>query len=281
MAKILEKHLIRPPDVFSFVLEAPLISRKARPGQFVIVRLHRRGERIPLSLARISPEEGAITLVVMAVGKTTREMSLLEAGDEVLDLCGPLGQPTHVYDAGRVVLVGGGFGAAPLYPIARAFREAGNEVAVILGARSAGLLIYEEELAQVSERVIIATDDGSKGMKGLVTEALEAEVRDRGAGLVVAVGPAPMMKAVSDVTRPMGIKTMVSLNPIMVDGTGMCGGCRVVVSGESRFACTDGPEFDGHGVDWENFIQRQKVYREKEKASFEEWLKRHSHVIRE
>jgi NAD(P)H-flavin reductase len=279
MAKIIEKRLIRPPDVFSFRIEAPLLSRKARAGQFVMLRLHDRGERIPLSLAEISPEDETITVAVMAVGKTTTEMSELEAGDSILDLCGPLGQPTHVYKAGRVVLVGGGFGSAPLRPIARAFKEAANEVTAILGARSRGLLIYENELLKVCDRLVVTTDDGSAGRKGLVTDALREEMELRGVDLVVAIGPAPMMKAVSETTRPMGVKTVVSLNPVMVDGTGMCGGCRVVVGGENRFACSDGPEFDGHMVDWDLFIERQEMYGEEERLSFEQWKRRHRHVV--
>jgi NAD(P)H-flavin reductase len=279
MAKILQKRLIRPPDVFSFRIEAPLLSRKARPGQFVMLRLHGRGERIPLSLAEISPGDETITVAVMAVGKTTSEMCGLEAGDSILDLCGPLGQPTHIYRAGRVVLVGGGFGSAPLRPIARAFKEAANEVTAILGARSRDILIYEKELGEACDRLIVTTDDGSAGKRGLVTDALGEEMERRGADLVVAIGPAPMMRAVSEATRPLGVKTMVSLNPLMVDGTGMCGGCRVVVGGENRFACSDGPEFDGHLVDWDIFMQRQRTYAEEERVSFEQWKLRHRHVV--
>jgi ferredoxin--NADP+ reductase len=279
MPKILEKKLIRSPDVFSYRVEAPLISRKARPGQFVIIRLHERGERIPLSLADIDPEEGTITLIVMAVGKTTTEMSTLHEGDEIRDLCGPLGQPTHIEKYGKVILVGGGFGVAPLYPIAREFKKAGNEVTVIMGARSADLLIYEKEMNQICDRVLVTTDDGSKGMKGVVTDALRSEIEERGADLVMAVGPAIMMKFVSETTRPHGIRTLVSLNPIMVDGTGMCGGCRVSVNGKSHFACTDGPDFDGHQVDWNLLMQRQRTYKPEEQLSFEEWKKRHAGVL--
>lgn len=279
MPKILRKKLIREPDVFSYVVEAPMLSKKARPGQFVIIRLHEKGERIPLSLADINPEEGTITLIVMAVGKTTTEMSLLREGDEIRDLCGPLGQPTHIEKYGRVILVGGGFGVAPLYPIAREFKKAGNEVTAIMGARSADLLIYEKEMSEVCDRVLITTDDGSKGMKGVVTDALKKEIDERGADLVMAVGPAIMMKFVSETTRPLGIKTLVSLNPIMVDGTGMCGGCRVSVDGKSHFACADGPDFDGHQVDWDLLMQRQKTYKKEEQISFEEWKKRHEHML--
>jgi len=279
MAKILEKRLIRQPDVFYFKIAAPLISQKARPGQFVIVRLHDRGERIPLSLADIDPAGGTISLIVMAVGKTTNEMVLLNQGDDILDLCGPLGQPTHIEKVGRVVIVGGGFGVAPLYPIARAYKAAGNEVAVIMGARSADLLVYEDEMRTVADEVIVTTDDGSKGTKGLVTDALVRELTCRPAGLVVSVGPAIMMRFVAEATRPFGVRTVVSLNPIMVDGTGMCGGCRVTVGGKTMFACVDGPEFDGHQVDWVALMNRQKSYIAEERESFEAWKKRHEQML--
>jgi ferredoxin--NADP+ reductase len=276
MAKILEKRLLRPPDVFYFKVEAPLLSKKARPGQFVIIRLHDKGERIPLSLADINAEEGTISLIVMVVGKTSAEFSTFKEGDEILDLCGPLGEPTHIEKLGKVVLVGGGFGIAPLYPVAKAFKGVGNEVVAIMGARSKDLLIYENEMAEVCDKVLITTDDGSKGIKGVVTVALLKELEENGADLVMAVGPAIMMKFVAESTRPLGIKTMVSLNPIMVDGSGMCGGCRVSVGGENRFACTDGPDFDGHKVDWDLLMQRQRTYNVEEKESFEKWTKKKS-----
>ena len=279
MAKILEKKLLRAPDVFYFKLAAPLISKKAQPGQFVIVRLHDKGERIPLSLADIDPKDGTISLIVMAVGKTTAEMSVMKAGADVLDLCGPLGTPTHIEKYGKVILVSGGFGVAPLYPIARALKGVGNEVFAVMGARSKDLLIYEKEMGGVCDRVIVTTDDGSKGMKGLVTQALQQELEQGGVGLVMTVGPAIMMKAVSETTRPFGIKTLVSLNPIMIDGTGMCGGCRVTVGNETLFACIDGPEFDGHLVDWDLLMHRQKKYAPEQKESFESWRRRHSGAV--
>jgi len=279
MAKILEKKLLRKPDVFYFKVAAPLISKKAQPGQFVIIRLHEKGERIPLSLADIDPETGTISLIVMAVGKTTHEMVLLKQGDDILDLCGPLGQPTHIESIGRVVLVGGGFGVAPLYPIARAFKAAGNEVTVIMGARSKDLLIYEQEMQAVADTVVVTTDDGSRGVKGLVTDALTKDLECRLPGLVICVGPAIMMKFVAEATKPFGVKTVVSLNPIMVDGTGMCGGCRVSVGGQTKFACVDGPEFDGHLVDWSALMNRQKSYTVEEKESFEAWKKRHEQML--
>ncbi len=282
MARILEKKLLRKPDVFYYKLSAPQISTKAQPGQFVIIRLHENGERIPLSLADINPTEGTISLIVMAVGKTTTEMSHLKAGDSLLDLCGPLGNASHIDRVGKVIVLGGGFGVAPLYPIARAFKAAGNEVVCIMGARSKDLLIYEREMEGLCDRVLVTTDDGSKGMKGLVTSALRNELEQNGgAGLVMTVGPAIMMKSVAETTRPFGVKTMVSLNPIMVDGTGMCGGCRVTVGGETRFACTDGPEFDGHLVDWDLLMLRQKKYHVEQKESFEAWRQRHAGAIAE
>jgi ferredoxin--NADP+ reductase len=279
MAKILEKRLIRKPDVYYYKIAAPLISRKAQPGQFVIIRLHERGERIPLSLADINAVEGTISLIVMAVGKTTSEMSGYKEGDEILDLCGPLGMPTHIEKVGNVVLVGGGFGVAPLYPIARAFKAAGNTVTVIMGARSKDLLIYEQAMQGVCDKVLVTTDDGSKGIKGVVTTALKQELETGGAGLVMAVGPAIMMRFVCEATKPFNVKTMVSLNPIMIDGTGMCGGCRVSVGGETKFACTDGPEFDGHLVDWDLLMNRQKAYKTEEQESFETWKQRHDRML--
>jgi ferredoxin--NADP+ reductase len=279
MSKILEKKLLRKPDVFYFKIDAPLISRKALPGQFVILRLHAAGERIPISLADINPAEGTISIIVMAVGKTTTELSLMDAGDAILDLCGPLGNSTHIENVGKVIVVGGGFGVAPLFPIARAFKAAGNEVVCVMGARSRDLLLYEQEMEEVCSRVLVTTDDGSKGMKGVVTEALRRELEQGGTGLVVTVGPAIMMKFVADTTRTFGVKTIVSLNPIMVDGTGMCGGCRVTVGGKTLFACTDGPEFDGHQVDWDTFMTRQKTYVPEQKESFEAWKERHAGVL--
>jgi ferredoxin--NADP+ reductase len=215
----------------------------------------------------------------MAVGKTTNEMVLLKQGDDILDLCGPLGRATQIEKVGRVVIVGGGFGVAPLYPIARALKAAGNEVVVIMGARSKDLLIYEDEMRQVADEVIVTTDDGSRGTKGLVTDVLVHQLTCKPAGLVVSVGPAIMMRFVSEATKPFGVRTMVSLNPIMVDGTGMCGGCRVTVGGKTMFACVDGPEFDGHQVDWVALMNRQRSYIAEEKESFEAWKKRHEQML--
>ena len=279
MARIIEKKIVRNPDICYYKLDAPLIARKAKPGQFVIIRLNKEGERIPLSLADINPEEGTISLIVMSVGKTTYEMSTFNAGADILDVCGPLGQPTHIEKVGRVILVGGGFGVAPLYPIAKASRAAGNEVITIIGAKSKDLLIYETEMQQASSEVLITTDDGSKGMKGFVTDALQNKLEQNVINLIIAIGPPVMMKNVSRTSKPFGVKTIVSLNPIMIDGTGMCGGCRVLVGGKTRFACIDGPDFDGHQVDWDVLTDRQKMYVKEERKSFEEWKKRHKGVV--
>ncbi len=277
--KILEKRLIRDPDVFYFKLDAPHIARAANPGQFVIVRLHDSGERIPLSLADINPEEGTISLIIMSVGKTSAEFVSMNEGDTIRDLCGPLGQPTHINKLGKVIVVGGGFGVAPLFPIARGFKRAGNQVIAIMGARSEDLLIYEKEMGTVCDEVLVTTDDGSKGIKGVVTIALERELEKGDTDLVIAVGPAIMMKFVAFTTKSFNVKTMVSLNPIMVDGSGMCGACRVSVGGKTRFACTDGPDFDGHEVDWDLLMSRQRMYLSEEKESFDAWKARHQHML--
>ena len=281
MPKILEKKLIRKPDVFYFKIDAPLISQKAQAGQFVIVRVHDQGERIPLSLADIDPEGKTISLIVMVIGKTSGDLSLLEEGDDLLDLCGPLGEPTHIEKFGNVVLVGGGFGVAPLFPIAKAMKAAGNTVTTVMGARNKDLLIYEKEMLDVCDKVLITTDDGSRGSKGLVTDTLKEEIEGNGADLVIAVGPSIMMKFVALSTKSYGIKTMVSLNPIMVDGTGMCGGCRVSIGGKNMFACTDGPEFDGHQVDWDLLLSRQRTYLDEEALSFDAWKAKHPNAISE
>jgi NAD(P)H-flavin reductase len=281
MARIISKKSVRVPDIFYYTIDAPLIASKAKPGQFVIVRLNKEGERIPLSLADIDAQKGTISLMVMAVGKTTSQMSTLSEGDNILDVCGPLGQPTHIEKVGSVVLVGGGFGAAPLFPIAKAFKAVGSRITAILGARSKDLLVYEDEMSEVCDEVLITTDDGSRGMKGVVTDALEVKLAGNAVDLIVAIGPPVMMKFVSMTSRPFGVKTIVSLNPIMIDGTGMCGGCRVLVGGKTRFACTDGPDFDGHEVDWDILMKRQKMYTGDEIKSFEEWKKRHEQAILE
>ena len=257
-------------DVTLLKVAAARVARKAQAGQFVVVRTDERGERIPLTLADWDRDGGTVTLVGQAVGKTSRGMLGLRTGDTLLDLAGPLGIPTEVGRYGTVVCVGGGIGRAPIYPIVRAQREAGNRVISTVGARNASLVFWVKELAGVSDEVLVMTDDGSLGQKGLVTDALR-RLMDEGQkiDLVYAIGPAVMMRATCDLTRPYGIRTLVSLNPVMVDGTGMCGGCRVTVGGVSRFACVEGPEFDGHQVDFEGLMKRQRMYRAEERASLD------------
>ena len=260
------------PEVRLFRIEAPRIAKKRQAGQFVIVRLHEEGERIPLTIAGSSIQDGTITLIVQGIGKTTKLLNLLEAGDAILDVVGPLGQPSEVELFGTVAVIGGGVGTAIAYPTAVAFHEAGNRVLGIVGARTRELVILESEMGAVCDRLVVTTDDGSYGRKGLVTEALADLMADERVDRVLAIGPVPMMRAVSEVTRPLGIKTIVSLNSIMVDGTGMCGGCRVLVGGSSKFACVDGPEFDAHEVDFAVLQQRSSMYRDAEAESLRAFL---------
>ncbi|MBP2659711.1 MAG: oxidoreductase FAD/NAD(P)-binding domain protein [Firmicutes bacterium] len=269
MYKILVKQQLAP-SVQLFEVEAPLIAKKAKPGQFVILRINEDGERIPLTIADFNREKGTITLIFQEVGASTVELGLLNEGDFLLDLVGPLGKATHIEKIGTVVCVGGGIGIAPIYPIARGMKEAGNEVISIIGARSEDILIYEQEMAAISDELIITTDDGSKGLKALVTQPLKELLdSDKTISLIVAIGPVIMMKFVAETTRPYGVPTVVSLNPIMVDGTGMCGGCRVSVGNENKFACVDGPEFDGHKVDFDIVMARQRMYKPHEKQHSE------------
>jgi ferredoxin--NADP+ reductase len=254
-------------------IEAPKIARKARPGQFVILKATEEGERIPLTMADTNPEKGTITVIYMVVGKSTALFKTLRVGDGYRDVIGPLGKPTPVEKVGRVVCVGGGTGIAVLYPIARAMKKAGNEVVGVIGARTKSLLILEDEMRAVTDELVVTTDDGSYGRAGFVTAALQDIVDKAGADLVVAIGPVPMMKAVSDLTRERSVRTLVSLNPIMVDGTGMCGGCRVSVGGKTKFACVDGPEFDGHAVDYDELMRRLAAYAEEEKRCREEFCR--------
>ncbi len=240
-------------DVKLFRIEAPRIARKRQAGQFIILRIDEHGERIPLTIADADPMAGTVTIIVQGVGKTTRQLNSLQAGDSVLDVVGPLGEPSEVDQFGTVVIIGGGVGTAIAYPTAVAMKQAGNHVISIIGARTKALLILESEVAATSDEMFAMTDDGSNGTQGFVTEKLQSLI-DAGRSLqrVLAIGPIPMMQAVAEMTRPHGIKTIVSLNPIMVDGTGMCGGCRVLVGGAAKFACVDGPEFDAHKVDFSN-----------------------------
>ena len=269
MYKILAKEKL-VPQIHLFRVEAPAVARKAQAGQFVVVRIDEKGERIPLTLADWDEKEGSVTIVFMEVGATTCRLALLEAGDSITDLVGPLGLPSHIDNYGTVVCVAGGVGVAPVMPIARALKEKGNKIISILGARSKDLIFWEDRLRSVSDQLIVTTDDGSYGRKGLVTEPLK-ELLETGekVDLVVAIGPCIMMKFCAKTTEPFGVKTMVSLNSIMVDGTGMCGCCRVSVGGETRFACVDGPDFDGHQVDWDLMMARQRIYLDEEKRSLE------------
>jgi NAD(P)H-flavin reductase len=255
-----------------FKIEAPAVAGKALAGQFVVVRIDERGERIPLTLADWDGKEGIVTLVFMEVGATTFRLALLKAGDFIADFVGPLGVPSDIDNFGTVVCVAGGVGAAPIAPIAEALKEKGNKIISILGARSKDLLFWEDKLGSVSNRLIVTTDDGTYGRKGVVTEPLK-ELLESGERVdrVIAIGPTVMMKFCALTTQPFRVKTVVSLNPIMVDGTGMCGCCRVSVGGLTKFACVDGPEFDGHQVDWDLLSARQRIYLDEEKRSFEHW----------
>lgn len=260
------------PGIKRFTIEAPRIARKQRPGQFVILRLHEHGERIPLTIERSDPERGTINIVAQSLGKTTRLLNMLIENDSILDIVGPLGKPSHIQKFGTVVVMGGGVGTAMAYPTALALKQAGNRVISIVGARNKDLVILENEMREVSDVLMITTDDGSYADKGFVTDKLR-QLLDNGTrlDLVLAIGPVPMMRAVADVTRKERIPTVVSLNPIMIDGTGMCGGCRVLVDGKSEFACVDGPEFDAHRIDFAVLVQRNSMYREAERRSLEEF----------
>ncbi len=257
-----------------FEIEAPRIAAKQKPGQFVILRLHEHGERIPLTIEGSDPEKGSITLVVQSIGKTTFLMNSLHAGDSILDVVGPLGRPSEIENYGTAVVIGGSVGTAVALPTARALKDCGNHVIGITGSRSKDLLVLEDEFRAVSHETYVMTDDGSYGEKGLVTRKLQ-ELIDGGRKIdfVLAIGPVPMMRAVAQVTKPHGIRTVVSLNSIMVDGTGMCGGCRVLVGSKSKFACVDGPEFDAAEVNFEVLAQRNNMYREDEKRALDKFLK--------
>jgi ferredoxin--NADP+ reductase len=260
------------PNIHLFKILAPAVARKAKEGQFVMLMTDEKGERIPLTIAGYDPEEGTVTVIFMEVGKTTRKLATFQVGDSVYSFLGPLGIPTHVDKFGTVVCVGGGFGVATTVPIARAMKAAGNTVISIMGFRSKDLLFWEEELKGVSDEVYITTDDGSYGRKGVVTEPLREMLEGgRRIDLVIAIGPAIMMKFVAKTTLPFGVRTIASLNPILVDGTGLCGSCRVSVGGVTKFACVDGPDFDAHQVDWDLLMSRQRVYLEEEKEAVRLW----------
>ena len=260
------------PDIKRFLIQAPRIARKQKPGQFVILRIHEEGERIPLTIESSDPERGTIRLVVQSAGKTTHLLNSLRAGDKILDVVGPLGKPSEIGRFGTVVVIGGGVGTAMAYPTAAALKQAGNRIISIVGARSKELVILEREMGAVSDVLMITTDDGSYADRGFVTDKLRQLIQNGvRVDLVLAVGPIPMMKAVAEMTRGERIRTIVSLNPIMIDGTGMCGGCRVLADGKSQFACVDGPEFDAHSVNFDVLVQRNRTYRAQEQQSMAAW----------
>ncbi len=276
MNKILEKKELCE-KVHQFRIDAPRLVAKAKAGQFVILRKDEKGERIPMSIGGLDRKNGILTVVIQEVGKTSAAMNTMKAGDYFLDVVGPLGLPSHVEKFGNCICIGGGVGIPPIYPIAQALRDAGNHVTTIIGARTRGLLIFEKELGEASNRILISTDDGSYGTHGFVTTILKKLIDDgEKIDMVICVGPVPMMKAVVNTTREPKIKTFVSLNPIMVDGTGMCGACRVTVGGKTRFACVDGPDFDGHEVDFDEMTKRMKMYVAEEKISYDRFKADHN-----
>ncbi len=268
--KIVEKKMLNP-TVFLMEVEAPLVARKAEPGQFIILRIDEFGERVPFTVADFDREKGTITIIVQIVGKTTRDLAELEAGDELLDFAGPLGMPTPLDGKKKVAVIGGGLGTAIAYPQAKKLHELGADVTVITGFRNKDLVILEDELKVIANKLIVATDDGSNGTQGFVTDMLKAEI-EAGEKFdeVIAIGPLVMMKFVCELTKQYDIPTMVSMNPVMIDGTGMCGGCRIIVGGETKFACVDGPDFDGHKVDWDSAMKRGRMFRDYEARSCEE-----------
>ncbi len=270
MFKIVWKESLTPV-IDCLKVEAPALAAKARAGQFVIIRVDEVGERIPLTLADWDAHEGTITLVAMRVGTSTHKLGKLKSGDSLIDLVGPLGRPSEIEKYGNVVMVGGGVGIAPIHPIARSLKNAGNRIISIIGARNRDLLFWEDKMQALSDELIVTTDDGSYARKGVVTEPLKELLEKGGINRVIAIGPAIMMKFCSATTRPYNVPTVVSLNAIMVDGTGMCGCCRLSVGGETKFACVDGPEFNGHEVDWDITLARQKIYLKEEKESLARW----------
>src|SRR5450631_3986540 len=273
MYKILDR-VDYSDDVYMQVIEARAIAAACQPGQFIILRIDEEGERIPLTIADFDREAGTITIVVQAIGKTTRQLQRLGKGDSLANFIGPLGVPSEIEKLGTVVVAGGGIGVAPIYPIARALKEAGNKVIAIIAARNQSLLLWEDRMREVSDELIVTTDDGSRGRHCLVTEPLKELCEAGGIDLVYAIGPGIMMKFCAKTTQEYGVKTFVSLNSIMVDGTGMCGGCRVSVGGETKFVCVDGPEFDGHKVDFDLLMSRQKQYIPQERKSLDAYRKR-------
>ena len=270
MFKIVKREEMAQGTVIMNEVEAPRIVAKAKPGQFVLLKANETGERIPLTISDINVEKGTITIIYMVVGKSTAIFNSLQIGDGFQDVIGPLGKPTHIEKLGNVVCVGGGTGIAVLFPITRGLQNAGNKVTSIIGSRNKDLLILEDKMKNVSDEFYVCTDDGSYGHKGFVTEVLKDVLDNNKIDLVVAIGPVPMMKFVSKITETYNVKTMVSLNPIMIDGTGMCGCCRVSVGGKTQFACVDGPEFDAHQVDFDGLINRLRAYEEDEKKAYDD-----------
>ncbi len=271
MFEILSKE-IPAKSITKFTIKAPYVARKHKAGNFIILRVNDHGERIPLTIVDSDPSAGTITIMVQTIGKTTKLLGMQEKGDFLSDVAGPLGNPTPIHNYGTVVCIGGGVGTAEVYPIAKALKEAGNNLVTIVGARNKDLIILENELKALSDEFFVTTDDGSYGMKGLVTNALDEYLKaGHDVKAVYAIGPIIMMKAVSEFTKPIGIKTFVSLNPIMMDGTGMCGACRVSIGNEMKFACVDGPEFDGHLVDFNELMTRNRSYLDLEKQSLEKF----------
>lgn len=266
--KILSKKELCP-NQYELTIDAPYVVRNAKAGQFIILRVEEDGERVPLTIADVDKEKGELTIVYMAVGHTTKKLAKLEVGDELVDLVGPLGKPTHIENYGTVVCVAGGYGAAPCYLIAKAFKDAGNKVYMITGARTKDLIFWQDKMEKACTELFITTDDGSLGIKGYGTTVLKELMDKEKIDYTIAVGPMPMMRAVAELTRGTGIKTEASMNPIMVDGTGMCGACRLTVGGETKFACVDGPDFDAHEIDFDEVINRTRIYKDKERRRSE------------
>lgn len=272
MFKILKKEELSE-SITAFDIDARDIAKKAKPGNFIVLKTHEQGERIPLTIADFDREKGTITTVFQKVGKSTYYLGALNEGDFITDVIGPLGIPSHIENFGKVVCIGGGVGIAPIYPITKALKEAGNIIISIIGARTKSLLFWEEKMRKVSDELIITTDDGSYGRKAVVTIPLEELLKEGNINLVVAIGPAIMMKFACKTTEKYNVKTIVSLNSIMIDATGMCGGCRVGVGGETKFCCVDGPEFDGHKVDFDLLMERQRMYLDEERLAMQRYRK--------
>ena len=272
MPKVLDNQQIGPAN-WKMTVHVPKLVAKAKAGQFVIIRVNENGERVPMSIGGMDREKGSLTIIYQVVGKTSALMTTVPAGGEISDCVGPLGLPSHVKNWGTVVLIGGGIGIAPIYPIAQAWKEAGNKVITILGARSKDILFYEEEHKAVADETYVCADDGSYGQKGFVSDALQKLIDDGvKIGMIMAIGPVPMMRVVANLTKKYEIPTWVSLNPLMIDGTGMCGGCRVAIGGETKFACVDGPDFDGHLVDFDMLTKRLAAYKEQERAAMKHYI---------